>query len=218
VPNPILDPIVGRARRRRKGRVGAAVLAILVCAASVLTAAIAVGRDPAPAGRVDPQLLTRVVPEPGRSPTPTPMARSTHPSIVEAIPDFAAPELSFGPRPRPDMLQPLGVIVVPTPTPRPRPPTPTHRVSGVASWYCKDGVSDCHNAYSGGMYAAAGPALRVGEWRGRSVRVCGGGSCVTVKLIDWCQCYGSRVIDLYSEPFSRLSPLSAGTTNVTVSW
>jgi rare lipoprotein A (peptidoglycan hydrolase) len=68
------------------------------------------------------------------------------------------------------------------------------------------------------MYAAAGPLLRVGDWRGRVVRVCGNGRCVTVKLIDWCACPGSRVIDLYSDAFQRLAPLSEGTIQVTVSW
>lgn len=68
------------------------------------------------------------------------------------------------------------------------------------------------------MYAAAGPALRVGDWRGRTVRVCAGGNCVSVKLIDWCGCPSGRVIDLYSDAFRQLAPLSAGTLQVTVSW
>jgi rare lipoprotein A (peptidoglycan hydrolase) len=68
------------------------------------------------------------------------------------------------------------------------------------------------------MYAAAGPGLRVGDWRGRVVRVCGNGRCVTVKLIDWCACPGSRVVDLYSDGFQRLAPLSSGTIQVTVTW
>jgi rare lipoprotein A (peptidoglycan hydrolase) len=91
-------------------------------------------------------------------------------------------------------------------------------VSGAASWYCQTGVSACHYQYAGGYYAAAGPALRVGNWRGRAVRVCGGGGCVTVRLIDWCQCHGTRVIDLYSDAFRQIAPLSSGTTRVTVSW
>ena len=93
-----------------------------------------------------------------------------------------------------------------------------NQVSGAASWYCQPGISACHFQYSGGLYAAAGPALRVGDWRGRAVRVCGGGGCVTVRLIDWCQCYGTRVIDLYSDAFRQIAPLSSGTTHVTVSW
>jgi rare lipoprotein A (peptidoglycan hydrolase) len=41
---------------------------------------------------------------------------------------------------------------------------------------------------------------------------------VNVKLIDWCQCYGTRVIDLYSDAFRQLGSLSSGTLRVTVSW
>jgi rare lipoprotein A (peptidoglycan hydrolase) len=100
-------------------------------------------------------------------------------------------------------------------TPRPK---PSHSVRGTASWYCKAGVSVCHNAYPGGLYAAAGPALRVGDWRGRTVTVCGSGNCVNVKLIDWCACGSGRVIDLYSDAFRQLAPLSSGTLSVRVSW
>jgi hypothetical protein len=93
-----------------------------------------------------------------------------------------------------------------------------HRATGTATWYCKTGVSVCHHSYPGGMYAAAGPELRVGAWRGRSVQVCGGGDCIRVRLIDWCACGGSHIIDLYSDAFRQLAPLSAGGIHVTVSW
>ena len=89
---------------------------------------------------------------------------------------------------------------------------------GTASWYCQAGVSACASGYPGGLYAAAGPALRVGSWRGRTVTVCGSGNCVNVKLIDWCACGSGRVIDLYSDAFSRLAPLSSGTVSVRVAW
>ena len=68
------------------------------------------------------------------------------------------------------------------------------------------------------MYAAAGPALRVGSWRGRTVTVCGSGNCVNVRLIDWCACGSGRVIDLYSDAFRQLAPLSSGTVSVRVTW
>ena len=55
---------------------------------------------------------------------------------------------------------------------------PTHSVSGRAAWYCQNG-SGCPAGYSGGLYAAAGPALRVGDWRGRTVSVCGAGTAST---------------------------------------
>ena len=94
-----------------------------------------------------------------------------------------------------------------------------HRASGTATWYCLAGVSRCHNAYPGGLYAAAGPGLRIGDWRGRRVQVCGGGACVVVTLIDWCACgSGARLIDLYSDAFRRLAPLSSGGLQVTVRW
>jgi rare lipoprotein A (peptidoglycan hydrolase) len=91
-------------------------------------------------------------------------------------------------------------------------------VSGSATWYCKAGVSACHNAYPGGLYAAAGPELRVGNWRNRVVRVCGNGHCVNVRLIDWCACGGNHIIDLYGDAFQRLAPLNAGAVRVRVSW
>jgi rare lipoprotein A (peptidoglycan hydrolase) len=68
------------------------------------------------------------------------------------------------------------------------------------------------------MYAAAGPALRVGDWRDRWVTVTSGGRSVRVQLVDWCACSGVRVIDLYSSAFEQLAPLSRGVIPVTVTW
>ncbi len=134
---------------------------------------------------------------------------------------------SFEPRANPRQPARAESVLKPTPKPKPKPqpqaapkppPNPTHSVRGSASWYCKPGVSACHNGYSGGLYAAAGPALRVGNWRGRTVSVCGSGNCVNVKLIDSCWCASGRVIDLYSDAFRRLAPTSVGTISVRVSW
>ena len=102
---------------------------------------------------------------------------------------------------------------VPVPSPRlivvPRSPEPaSHRARGIASWYF-DGP---------GLYAAAGSALRRGDWRGRTVLVSFGSRSVRVRLTDSCQCYGSRLIDLSRDAFSRLAPLSRGLLEVTVSW
>ena len=83
--------------------------------------------------------------------------------------------------------------------------------------HCQNG-SGCPAGYSGGLYAAAGAALRVGDWRGRTVSVCGAGNCVNVTLVDWCACGGSRVIDLFSDAYRRVAPLSSGTVSVRVSW
>ena len=79
-------------------------------------------------------------------------------------------------------------------------------------------MSVCHHDYPGGMYAAAGGPLRVGDWRGRRVQVCGGGRCIVVTLIDWCACGNGHIIDLYSDAFQRLTPLSSGGLRVKVSW
>lgn len=72
------------------------------------------------------------------------------------------------------------------------------------------------------MVAAAGPALRTGNWRGRVVTVSAGGHSIRVRLVDWCQCYRGeareRVIDLHPAAFERLGSLSRGVMKVTVRW
>jgi len=99
-------------------------------------------------------------------------------------------------------------------------------VRGTATWYCKAGRSICMFKYPdrGGVndyYAAAGPALRVGAWRGRVVHVCGRSACINVKLVDWCACHkgyaNERVIDLYWDAFNAVSPGSGGET-VRITW
>ena len=103
------------------------------------------------------------------------------------------------------------------PTPRPsaapsRTRSPVGRsAKGVATYYC------CTHGYPGGAYAAAGPELRVGKWRGRYVRVCAK-VCIRVRLVDWCGCPGNHIIDLYPEMFRKLAPLSRGIVAVIVSW
>lgn len=126
--------------------------------------------------------------------------------------------------------QPTPRVSVPDTTPTPAPtrrasgpsrpaqrPT-AHSVTGVSSWYCLPGRSACTSGYpASGAYAAAGPALRVGAWRGRWVTVAANGRSVRVALRDWCQC-PRRVIDLYASAFSRLVPLSRGVVTVRVTW
>jgi hypothetical protein len=113
------------------------------------------------------------------------------------------------------------VLTLPVDPPT-KPSTSSRRVSGKATWYCVAGVSDCHYKYPdrGGadLYAAAGGEIRIGKWRGRVVNVCAGSKCVRVKLVDWCGCPGSRIIDLYGDAFRRLAPLGRGVVRVTVSW
>ena len=82
--------------------------------------------------------------------------------------------------------------------------------SGLATWY-DDGP---------GLYAAAGPDLRHGDWRGSFVTVTSGSRSVTVQLTDWCAC-GDRngrptLLDLSASAFRRLAPLSRGVIAVEV--
>ena len=96
---------------------------------------------------------------------------------------------------------------------------PVAAFRGVASWFCDPPVSGCTAGYpASGMFAAAGPRLRVGNWRGRYVEVAIGGRSVRVQLIDWCAC-GDHLIDLYSSVLTRLGlPLSKGVYLTTVTW
>lgn len=92
-------------------------------------------------------------------------------------------------------------------------------IRGVASWYCKAGVSVCHYQYPpGSMVAAACGRLRAAmgsSWRGKTVKVTHGSRSVNVTLVDWCG-HETRAIDLYYEPMRRLG--GSGLLNVTVSW
>jgi hypothetical protein len=159
---------------------------------------------PAPTGEVagDEDVADAIALAPTPSPRP--------------IRDFPVPALTPGPRPNPSFRNTVETVVKAKSQPAVK--LTGHRATGTATWYCKAGVSVCHHSYPGGMYAAAGPELRVGAWRGRAVRVCGSGSCIQVRLIDWCACGGNHIIDLYSDAFRRLAPLSAGGIRVTVSW
>jgi len=225
MPFPAPRSGIARARLRRVGPARAVVAPVVaVSVALVFGATLVAGQVPTDPPGFDPALLTPVQPEGSAGPpaAAVPPDGSAAP-VLEEIEDFRPPERTFGARPQPNLNSSVGVIV--KPTPRPRVATSGsggggsgRGVSGSASWYCRTGVSPCHYQHAGGMYAAAGPALRVGDWRGRSVRVCANGRCVRVRLIDWCQCYGTRVIDLYSDAFRQLAPLSRGTTRVTVSW
>lgn len=140
------------------------------------------------------------------------------PPPAEPIGDFTHATAPRTTRPTPTARVLAKVQHRATPRPAIRVSSTGHRRSGPATWYCKTGTSRCASGYPGGMYAAAGPGLRIGSWRGRAVRVCGGGSCISVRLIDWCACGNGHLIDLYSDAFRRLAPLSSGAVHVTVSW
>lgn len=95
--------------------------------------------------------------------------------------------------------------------------------SGFASWYCRAGQSPCRSGYPDtahpDYYAAAGPALRIAfggresskAYVGKFVKVCNvNKACVTVKLIDWCQCFyktaQEKVLDLYYDAYKAILP------------
>jgi hypothetical protein len=136
---------------------------------------------------------------------------------LEPVADFAAPA-SLAPEAARDAYGQPDVASTARARAQSKAPPGKIRARGPATWYCLQGVSSCHHAAGGGMYAAAGAALRVGDWRGRVVTVCTSSRCVTVKLIDWCACGDGRVIDLYGDAFRRLSPLSEGVIRVAVRW
>lgn len=87
-------------------------------------------------------------------------------------------------------------------------PSPSRTAAGTATWY----------RWRQGQ-AAAGPALRAllgPGWRGKKVRACRDGRCVTVRLTDWCACKGNRVIDLDVRSFARLADPGRGVIKVRV--
>ncbi len=106
------------------------------------------------------------------------------------------PSLPIG-RQRPSAVVPSGGGI----------PHPSLIVRGISSWYATG---------PGGLTAAAGPALRVGDWRGRIVTICAG-ACIRVTLVDFCQC-PQRLIDLSRDAFGRLADPSRGLLTVTARW
>jgi hypothetical protein len=118
-------------------------------------------------------------------------------------PPFESVELAQPPSAPPLLVTP--VSSQPKPVLKPT----THSVRGTATWYADPRKS--------GLYAAAGPPLRIGDWRGRLVTVSAGGVSFRVVLSDWCACR-DRVIDLSPGAFARLAPLSRGVVIVTVRW
>lgn len=108
-------------------------------------------------------------------------------------------------------------IIVPKKTPKPQVQPPNHTLFGVASWYCKTGISRCTIGHPGGYYAAIRRDLL--ELRGERVLVCAGkGNCVRVTIID-CNCGpNANLIDLYWDAFAAISNPSLGVVKVTVRW
>jgi len=208
-------------RPDRRGRHGltrrrAGALALFCVISAYVFATAATARPSDPIRPLDPTAFRPVVVPPRPTSAPDAPAAGQPISAVETadrILDFAARDRSSVGRPTPaqrnvarSVAKPQGIRLT------------GHHASGTATWYCKTGVSVCHHDYPGGQYAAAGGPLRVGDWRGRRVQVCGGGRCIIVTLIDWCACGNGHIIDLYSDAFRRLAPLSSGGLRVKVSW
>jgi rare lipoprotein A (peptidoglycan hydrolase) len=195
---------------------GAAVALVLAVVVSLFGTSLSVGRQPVSIDPIDPTAFTVIVPPAASDQAaPTEAAPGTFSDFRNPIWQLSRVAASV-PLPRRQLVQKqlarVASQAVTTNVGNSR------RVKGVATWYCLPGVSSCTSGYRGGLYAAAGSELRIGNWRGRMVKVCGNGNCVVVKLIDWCACGGSRIIDLYHDAFSRLASPSRGGIGVTVSW
>ena len=74
-----------------------------------------------------------------------------------------------------------------------------HQLTGLATWYATG--PDC-------LCAAAGPALRVGDWRGSTVTVTANGRLIEVTLADACWCVDRHglptLLDLSDEAVAAL--------------
>jgi hypothetical protein len=210
---------------RPLGAAAAIALAVIV---SLFGTSLSVGRQPVPIASFNPDSFTVILPAaPAESAAPV---EDPGPAIVDFRDDASmlsrvvagvpvAPVRVVRPRPKPKPVVVTRTAAALKPAPKPVTSVGSgHRVSGIATWFCLPGVSACTSGYQGGMYAAAGSEIRIGNWRGRTVKVCGNGKCIFVKLIDWCGCPGSRIIDLYHDAFSGLASPSRGGISVTVSW
>lgn len=129
------------------------------------------------------------------------------------------PRASYAVPTRPPAPAPTAPVVV-VPRSTPVPVTQGGRsLAGLASWYCRAGVSVCMAGHPPGeMVAAACGSLRRAmgsNWRGQFVTVKGPSNSVRVQLVDWCGST-SKTIDLYWESMSRLG--GTGVLPVTVSW
>jgi hypothetical protein len=196
------------------GAAAALVLAIIV---SLFGTSLSVGRQPVPIEPIDQSAFTVIVPPAATGGAPV----DAPPGIFT---DFRNPATRLSrvtatmPLPRRQVVQKRSKVVRVQSQAVTTKVGNSRRVKGIATWFCLPGVSACTSGHRGGLYAAAGSELRIGNWRGRMVKVCGNGNCVVVKLIDWCACGGSRIIDLYHDAFSRLASPSSGGIGVTVTW
>ena len=166
-------------------------------------------------------LLAACVGSPGEAPTaPVPTrAASSEPLVLRMErlrDDVVRPVPSVPVRPTVRVQPPHLVIVPKTAGNR---PVATHSVAGLASWFCRAGVSICTRGYPpGSMVAAACGKLRAAigpNWRDKVVTVRARFRFVVVKLVDFCASQ-TKTIDLYWEPMHRLG--GTGVLPVVVSW
>ena len=132
--------------------------------------------------------------------------------------DYDGPYTSIASQPSPTvsaLATHRPAATVPPPTERPAASMSGHSITGVASWYCRPGVSRCTRGHPGGLYAAIRRDLLT-TWRGRDVKVCTASNCVTVRVIDCLCAGGTGIIDLYADAFIHLAPLSRGRIHVTL--
>lgn len=154
--------------------------------------------DPLPSEAFKPVLVT---------PSPT-ILSSPNPSLVPVIkpaPSHIIPKLI------PTITKPKTILTLLKISGR--------KTSGVASWYCLNGVSRCSRNHPDGKdsyFAAIRRDLLF--LRGRKIQVCEGSKCLGVTIID-CNCgKNANLIDLYSDAFSYFYPLSKGAFKVTIRW
>lgn len=163
--------------------------------ATLLALALVVGCQPAPV------------------PTPTVPVALPLPPRVNPAPSAPAPSLAPTPVPTPSLAP------MPTAAPVPLPRSNVSTARGVMSWYCVAGRSACTAGYrASDLVAAAGPYLRqaLGSgWRGSTVEVQG----VHVRLVDVCECYGTRLLDGTGAVWQALGlPLGLGLVEVELTW
>jgi len=167
--------------------------------------------------KVKADVATAYVPVPATAFVPYP--DSTYGAAYHQRPSDA-PRASIAPTPVPTAAPTLRA------TPRPTIRLTGHRLVGTATWYCLTGVSGCMAIHPGGLYAAAGPALRAAlgvNWRGRAVLVRSTWNTkgVVVILADWCACGGGHVIDLYSDAMKVIDPgyrTNGGVKDALITW
>jgi len=177
-----------RSYRTSSSRARARTATVLLIAGWLLAPFAAASREPTAIGPLDPGTL-----QPVRIPTASPATPGPDPGPTAS--PAVSPAVVTDPR-----------VGVRTPPKRlTRPAAGAGAARGDATWYCEPGRSRCPAGYRGGLYAAAGPTLRQGDWRGRHVVVEWHGRTVRVQLVDWCACGNGRVIDLFGDAFTKLA-------------